>query len=156
PEVGAQVWVEFEAGNLNQPIWTGTFWQASGDPPTEAALSPPTTRVLKTFGTHPAVRRQGRGGEVSPGPSRRHRNHGRRKRYRHHRRSPGQHPDPQRRQQRSGSGRCQRQHPDHEFQRHHGRGQQRQQDRDGRVRHHGQGHPGGRRGPAGHARRQRR
>jgi phage baseplate assembly protein gpV len=52
PEIGAQVWVEFEAGNLNQPIWTGTFWQASGDPPSEAVVSPPTTRVLKTPSGH--------------------------------------------------------------------------------------------------------
>jgi len=52
PEVGAQVWVEFEAGNVNLPIWTGTFWQQSGDPPAEAAQSPPTTRVLKTPSGH--------------------------------------------------------------------------------------------------------
>jgi len=52
PEVGAQIWVEFEAGNLSQPIWTGTFWQAAGDPPGEAALSPPTTRVFKTPSGH--------------------------------------------------------------------------------------------------------
>ena len=52
PEVAAQVWVEFEAGNVDQPIWTGTFWQASGDSPAEAAKSPPTTRVLKTPAGH--------------------------------------------------------------------------------------------------------
>ncbi len=52
PEVGAQVWVEFEAGNLNHPIWTGTFWQQRGDPPAEAAKSPPTTRLLKTPSGH--------------------------------------------------------------------------------------------------------
>ena len=52
PEIGAQVWVEFEAGNVNLPIWTGTFWQQSGDPPTEAAQSPPTTRILKTPSGH--------------------------------------------------------------------------------------------------------
>lgn len=52
PEVSAQVWVEFEAGNVDQPIWTGTFWQATGDPPAEAAQSPPTTRVLKTPSGH--------------------------------------------------------------------------------------------------------
>jgi len=52
PEVGAQVWVEFEGGNLNSPIWTGTFWQKSGDAPAEAAQSPPTTRVLKTPAGH--------------------------------------------------------------------------------------------------------
>jgi uncharacterized protein involved in type VI secretion and phage assembly len=52
PEVDAQVWVEFEAGDPNLPIWTGTFWQQSGDPPSEAALSPPTTRVFKTPAGH--------------------------------------------------------------------------------------------------------
>lgn len=51
PEVGAQVWVEFEEGELSHPIWTGAFWQA-GDVPTEAALSPPTTRLLKTPSGH--------------------------------------------------------------------------------------------------------
>lgn len=52
PELDAQVWVEFEAGNVDLPIWTGTFWQASGDPPADAAKSPPTTRVLKTPAGH--------------------------------------------------------------------------------------------------------
>ncbi|MCP4657392.1 MAG: phage tail protein [bacterium] len=52
PEVGSQVWVEFEEGELSQPIWTGTFWQQSGDPPAEAALEQPTTRLLKTPSGH--------------------------------------------------------------------------------------------------------
>ncbi len=52
PEPGAQVWVEFEAGNVDLPIWTGTFWQAAGDSPAEAAKSPPTTRVFKTPAGH--------------------------------------------------------------------------------------------------------
>ncbi|MFN3389085.1 MAG: phage baseplate assembly protein V [Allosphingosinicella sp.] len=26
PDVGANVWVEFEAGNLDFPIWSGCFW----------------------------------------------------------------------------------------------------------------------------------
>jgi uncharacterized protein involved in type VI secretion and phage assembly len=26
PDVGANVWVEFEAGNINFPIWSGCFW----------------------------------------------------------------------------------------------------------------------------------
>jgi len=37
---------------VDLPIWTGTFWQASGDPPAEADKSPPTTRVLKTPSGH--------------------------------------------------------------------------------------------------------
>jgi len=26
PEVGSAVWIEFEAGNINKPIWSGGFW----------------------------------------------------------------------------------------------------------------------------------
>lgn len=51
PGVGAQVWVEFEGGNLDFPIWTGTFWQQSGDVPTEAQ-DPPTTQALRTAKGH--------------------------------------------------------------------------------------------------------
>jgi len=35
PPIGANVWVEFEAGNLDAPIWSGCFWtdgQVPGDP----------------------------------------------------------------------------------------------------------------------------
>lgn len=52
PEIDAQVWVEFEEGNINQPIWCGTFWQTQGDVPEEGALSSPTTRVFKTPSGH--------------------------------------------------------------------------------------------------------
>ena len=53
PETEAQVWVEFEEGELALPIWTGTFWQKQGDPPAEAAAGEkPTVRVLKTPGKH--------------------------------------------------------------------------------------------------------
>jgi uncharacterized protein involved in type VI secretion and phage assembly len=53
PPVGSQVWVEFEEGELFQPIWSGTFWQKKGDPPQEAtAGEEPTACVLKTPGKH--------------------------------------------------------------------------------------------------------
>ncbi|MCP3902783.1 MAG: phage tail protein [Planctomycetes bacterium] len=52
PEVEAQIWVEFEEGDVSKPIWTGTFWQTSNDVPTEAAVDPPTTRLLKTVSGH--------------------------------------------------------------------------------------------------------
>lgn len=52
PEVGAQVWVEFEEGNKDFPIWTGVFWQPSQAVPEEAKKSPPTTRVIKTPAGH--------------------------------------------------------------------------------------------------------
>ena len=42
PEQDAQVWVEFEEGELRRPIWVGTFWQKSGDaPPTPRRPRPP-------------------------------------------------------------------------------------------------------------------
>ncbi len=52
PEVDAQVWVEFEEGNTDQPIWVGVFWQQSGDLPEEGDLDEPTTRVLRTPSGH--------------------------------------------------------------------------------------------------------
>jgi len=52
PEVDAQVWVEFEEGNLDHPIWVGVFWQQESDTPSEAALDEPTTRLLKTPSGH--------------------------------------------------------------------------------------------------------
>jgi uncharacterized protein involved in type VI secretion and phage assembly len=51
PEVGAQVWVEFEGGDLAHPIWTGTFWQAAGDPPAQVTAQP-QSHVFKTAGGH--------------------------------------------------------------------------------------------------------
>ena len=51
PEVGAQVWVEFEGGNLDYPIWTGTFWQQSGDIP-EEVQDQHTTKVFRTAKGH--------------------------------------------------------------------------------------------------------
>jgi uncharacterized protein involved in type VI secretion and phage assembly len=64
PEVGASVWVEFEAGNLEYPVWVGTFWgKPSGaaempkpnDPDgTEQSdvQSPPTRKIIKTLKGH--------------------------------------------------------------------------------------------------------
>ncbi len=52
PEVDAQVWVEFEEGNVDHPIWVGVFWQQSSDTPEEAALDEPTTRILRTPSGH--------------------------------------------------------------------------------------------------------
>jgi uncharacterized protein involved in type VI secretion and phage assembly len=51
PGVGAQVWVEFEGGNLDFPIWTGSFWQQSSDVPQEVQ-DQPTTQVSRTAKGH--------------------------------------------------------------------------------------------------------
>ena len=45
PPVGALVWVEYEQGEADHPIWTGCFW-GSGDAPATPALA--FTKVLKT------------------------------------------------------------------------------------------------------------
>jgi phage baseplate assembly protein gpV len=52
PEVDAQVWVEFEEGDIHRPIWVGTFWQQDADVPQDASLSPPTTRLWRTPSGH--------------------------------------------------------------------------------------------------------
>nr|WP_321465812.1 phage baseplate assembly protein V [uncultured Desulfobulbus sp.] len=51
PALGAQVWVEFEGGNLDFPIWTGTFWQEADDIP-EEVQDQQTTKVLRTARGH--------------------------------------------------------------------------------------------------------
>ena len=52
PQVGAQVWVEFEEGDIHRPIWVGTFWQQESDTPEDAAREEPTTRLLQTKSGH--------------------------------------------------------------------------------------------------------
>jgi uncharacterized protein involved in type VI secretion and phage assembly len=52
PEIDAQVWVEFEEGNLDHPSWVGVFWQQASDTPEEAALDEPTTRIIRTPSGH--------------------------------------------------------------------------------------------------------
>ncbi|MEO9651984.1 MAG: phage baseplate assembly protein V [Roseobacter sp.] len=45
PPIGANVWVEFEAGNLRHPIWAGCFW-VDGDIP--AVDANPDVLFLRT------------------------------------------------------------------------------------------------------------
>ncbi len=48
PPVGANVWVEFEGGDLNYPIWSGAFWgdTEKQEPPTDA--TDPKIKVIQT------------------------------------------------------------------------------------------------------------
>lgn len=48
PTIGSNVWVEFEQGDPNRPIWAGGFWDIGQAPP-NAML--PTTRTIKTLAT---------------------------------------------------------------------------------------------------------
>jgi hypothetical protein len=64
PEVGAGVWVEFEEGDLEFPIWVGTFWSAPRGASEIPALNgadgqerqneqkPPTRKIIKTSKGH--------------------------------------------------------------------------------------------------------
>jgi len=52
PQVNAQVWVEFEEGDIHRPIWSGVFWQQSGDVPPDASKTDPTLQLLQTPGGH--------------------------------------------------------------------------------------------------------
>ncbi len=45
PPVGANVWVEFEGGNPDYPIWSGCFW-GKGEVPAQPAVA--EMKVLKT------------------------------------------------------------------------------------------------------------
>lgn len=41
PIIGAGVWVEFEHGDPDRPIWTGCYWGSAAEVPATALLSPP-------------------------------------------------------------------------------------------------------------------
>ena len=50
PPVGAGVWVEFEQGDPDYPIWTGCFWGTAAEVPTLARSVPPAVPGI-TFQT---------------------------------------------------------------------------------------------------------
>src|SRR5271170_7339231 len=54
PPIGSQVWIEFEQGDPDFPIWTGGFWGLAADVPVvalvPAAIPPGQTIVLQTTG----------------------------------------------------------------------------------------------------------
>jgi uncharacterized protein involved in type VI secretion and phage assembly len=52
PPVGAAVWIEFEQGNPDYPIWTGGFWGSAAEVPALALAAPPALPpiVLQTVG----------------------------------------------------------------------------------------------------------
>jgi len=52
PLIGSGVWVEFEAGNPDYPIWTGGFWGSAAEVPALALAGIPASPniVLQTMG----------------------------------------------------------------------------------------------------------
>jgi len=52
PPIGAGVWIEFEQGDPDYPVWTGGWWGSASDPPALALAVPPAIShvVLQTTG----------------------------------------------------------------------------------------------------------
>jgi uncharacterized protein involved in type VI secretion and phage assembly len=52
PEVDDGVWVEFESGQLEYPVWVGSFWAKPGGttevPAPGSDQQPPTSKIIKT------------------------------------------------------------------------------------------------------------
>jgi uncharacterized protein involved in type VI secretion and phage assembly len=48
PETGAGVWIEFEAGDVSYPIWTGCYWR-EGEKPDDAR---PNVKTIVTASKH--------------------------------------------------------------------------------------------------------
>jgi hypothetical protein len=46
PLVGSGVWVEFEGGNPDYPIWVGGFWGSAAETPSMALLTTPGVPVV--------------------------------------------------------------------------------------------------------------
>jgi hypothetical protein len=67
PDNKAGVWVEFEEGLLDYPIWVGTFWSKPGGktevPQPGGDQSPPTSKIIKTI-NHTIELADAEGGEA--------------------------------------------------------------------------------------------
>jgi uncharacterized protein involved in type VI secretion and phage assembly len=52
PAIGSGVWIEFEQGNSDYPIWVGCFWGSAAEIPALALAGPPAVQsiVLQTTG----------------------------------------------------------------------------------------------------------
>ena len=52
PPIDANVWIEFEHGDVNYPIWSGCFWGSQGQIPVAALAGTPETApiVMQTVG----------------------------------------------------------------------------------------------------------
>lgn len=46
PVPGSGVWVEFEQGNADHPIWTGCFWGSTAEIPALARVTPPAIPAI--------------------------------------------------------------------------------------------------------------
>jgi uncharacterized protein involved in type VI secretion and phage assembly len=54
PQIGTGVWIEFEQGDPDYPIWTGCFWGSASDTPSDAKAQLPASPsiVMQTALAH--------------------------------------------------------------------------------------------------------
>lgn len=52
PDIGAGVWIEFEHGDPDYPVWVGTYWGSAAEVPALALAAPPgiPNIVIQTMG----------------------------------------------------------------------------------------------------------
>lgn len=57
PQFGAGVWIEFEQGDPDYPIWTGCYWGSMAEVPAPFLLTPPALQqiVMQTVGQNSLV-----------------------------------------------------------------------------------------------------
>lgn len=55
PTVGAGVWVEFECGDPDYPIWTGTWWGQASDLPDITKNTSSQKVIIRTEGGHSLI-----------------------------------------------------------------------------------------------------
>jgi uncharacterized protein involved in type VI secretion and phage assembly len=57
PKVGAGVWIEFEHGDPDQPIWAGCWWGSAAEMPPTLLAPPPASKkvMLRTEAGHSIV-----------------------------------------------------------------------------------------------------
>ncbi len=46
PAIGSGVWIEFEQGDPDYPIWTGCFWRTAAEVPALALAAPPGVQQI--------------------------------------------------------------------------------------------------------------
>jgi uncharacterized protein involved in type VI secretion and phage assembly len=46
PPIGSGVWIEFEQGDPDYPIWVGSFWGSASEVPTLARAAPPVVPLI--------------------------------------------------------------------------------------------------------------
>lgn len=65
PDVGARVWIEFEQGDPDYPIWSGCWWGSQEELPSEASDAPYDRVVIKTSRQQVIILDDSEGGKIT-------------------------------------------------------------------------------------------